>query len=50
LNDVIGGYVSIESAERDYGVVIRKTDDAYGVDEKATRGLREERRAKPQGA
>lgn len=50
LNDVIGGYVSIESAERDYGVVIRKTDDAYGVDEKATRGLREERRARPQGA
>ena len=50
LSDVIGGYVSIESAERDYGVVIRKTDDAYGVDEKATRGLREERRAKPQGA
>jgi len=50
LSDVIGGYVSIESAERDYGVVIRKNDDACGVDEKATRGLREKRRAKPQGA
>jgi N-methylhydantoinase B len=49
LNDVIGGYVSIESAERDYGVVIHKNDDAYGVDEKATRGLREKRRAKPHG-
>lgn len=49
LNDVVGGYVSTASAERDYGVVIRINDDAYEVDEKATRGLREKRRAEPQG-
>jgi N-methylhydantoinase B len=49
LNDVVGGYVSVASAERDYGVVIRINDDAYEVDEKATRGLREKRRAEPQG-
>jgi len=49
LNDVRGGYVSIASAERDYGVMIRKNDEAYGVDEKATRALREKRRAEPQG-
>ncbi len=45
LNDVLGGYVSIESAERDYGVMIRKNDGAYGVDEKTTRALREKRRS-----
>jgi N-methylhydantoinase B len=49
LNDVLGGYVSIESAERDYGVTICKNDEAYGVDEKATRALREKRRSERQG-
>jgi N-methylhydantoinase B len=49
LNDVLGGYVSIESAERDYGVIICKNDEAYGVDEKATRALRQKRRAERQG-
>jgi len=49
LNDVIGGYVSIESAERDYAVVIRQNDNSYSVDEKATRGLREKRRMAPTG-
>jgi hypothetical protein len=29
--------------------MIRKNDEAYGVDEKATRALREKRRAEPQG-
>ena len=49
LNDVVGGYVSVESAERDYAVVIRQNDNSYSVDEKATRVLREKRRAAPQG-
>jgi N-methylhydantoinase B len=49
LNDVLGGYVSIASAERDYGVIICKNDEAYGVDEKATRALRKKRRAELQG-
>ena len=49
LNDVVGGYVSKASAERDYAVVIRINDDTYEVDEKATRALREKRRAEPQG-
>jgi N-methylhydantoinase B len=48
LNDVIGGYVSIESAEREYAVVIRHNDNCFSVDAKATRGLREKRRAPPQ--
>jgi N-methylhydantoinase B len=48
LNDVIGGYVSSESAEREYAVVIRQNDNCYSVDAKATRGLREKRRASPQ--
>ena len=50
LNDVVGGYVSIESAEREYAVVIRQQDNSYSVDEKATRGLREGRRAAPERA
>ena len=48
LNDVLGGYVSAESAEREYGVVIRQSDNSYSVDEMATRGLREKRRVPPQ--
>lgn len=49
LADVVAGYVSLEAAERDYGVVIRYlgTDDQlvrlskdYAVDEGATARLR----------
>jgi N-methylhydantoinase B len=49
LNDVVGGYVSTASAQRDYGVVIRVKDDAYAVDEKATRAVREKRRTESRG-
>ena len=48
LNDVIGGYVSVESAEREYGVVIRQSDNSYSVNVQATRGLRERRRSMAQ--
>ena len=37
LNDVVGGYVSKESAEREYAVVIRQSETSYSVDDKATR-------------
>lgn len=43
LEDVIDGYVSIERAEKDYGVVIREIDadlDEYEVDEEATKKAR----------
>jgi N-methylhydantoinase B len=36
--DVIDGYVSIEGARRDYGVVI--TPGTFAVDQEATRGVR----------
>jgi N-methylhydantoinase B len=42
LDDVLDGYVSVEGARRDYGVVL--TADGTGVDSKATRKEREERR------
>lgn len=45
LNDVIGGYVSVESAERDYAVVIRRSNHSYSIDENATHSLRDKRRA-----
>ncbi|MEW9672526.1 hydantoinase B/oxoprolinase family protein [Ammoniphilus sp. 3BR4] len=44
LEDVIDGYVSIERAKKDYGVVIREIDkeiDLYEIDEKATVAERE---------
>jgi N-methylhydantoinase B len=51
LDDVIDGYVSIERAERDYGVVVREIDaelSHYEVDEDATAAARErERTARP---
>jgi N-methylhydantoinase B len=50
LNDVIGGYVSTESAEREYGVVIRRDENSYWVDQKATRDLREKLRTALPGA
>jgi N-methylhydantoinase B len=49
LNDVINGYVSLEAAEREYGVVIRylgsqdllvRPPQLYVIDEEATIGLR----------
>ena len=53
LADVVEGYVSMEGAERDYGVVIRcvgpadrmvRLPEDYRIDEKATEALRSERR------
>ena len=53
LADVVEGYVSMEGAERDYGVVIRRVGPAdrmvrlpedYRIDAKATEALRSERR------
>ena len=49
LADVVSGYVSLESAERDYGVVIRylgtpeqivRLSEHYAVNEEATARLR----------
>jgi hypothetical protein len=49
LADVVSGYVSLESAERDYGVVIQylgspdqlvRLSEHYEVDEEATARLR----------
>lgn len=43
VEDVIDGYVTIEGAARDYGVVVEPVDpelDEYRVDEAATEGLR----------
>ena len=51
LHDVVNGYVSLDGAERDYGVVIRykgranqlvRPPELYEVDEGATRELRSE--------
>ncbi|MFZ1101098.1 MAG: hydantoinase B/oxoprolinase family protein [Steroidobacteraceae bacterium] len=47
LNDVVGGYVSKESAEREYAVVVRQSETSYSVDDKATRALRQKRRSRP---
>ena len=53
LSDVVEGYVSMEGAERDYGVVIRcvgpadrmvRLPEDYRIDQKATEALRSERR------
>lgn len=47
LDDVIDGYVSIEGAARDYGVVVEAIDpelDDYRIDEAATAKLRDELR------
>jgi N-methylhydantoinase B len=48
VEDVIDGYVSIEGARRDYGVVIEPVDpelDDYRIDEAATATLRDDLRA-----
>ncbi len=42
LEDVLDGYVSVEGARRDYGVVL--APDGRSVDEKATRRAREQQR------
>ena len=51
LDDVRNEYVSLESAQRDYGVVVRRTGRDYEVDEGATesvrRKLREQRSLAP---
>jgi N-methylhydantoinase B len=41
LHDVRAGYVSLESAERDYKVVLRRDGRAIELDEDATRRARE---------
>jgi N-methylhydantoinase B len=52
LTDVVSGYVSMESAQRDYGVFIRylgtpeqlvRLPEHYAVDEEETARLRESR-------
>lgn len=50
--DVIDGYVSVERAAKDYGVVITVVDkdlDDYAIDEIASKALREEIRARRRG-
>jgi N-methylhydantoinase B len=44
LEDVVQGYVSGESAEKDYGVMIRKTGNRFVLDETGTFELRARRR------
>lgn len=41
LEDVRNGYVTIEKAEKEYGVIIRPQGDDFIFDEKATTGLRQ---------
>ncbi|HTD78571.1 MAG TPA: hydantoinase B/oxoprolinase family protein, partial [Chloroflexota bacterium] len=43
LADVRSGYVSVESAERDYGVIIRQSGRRFVLDAEATQRLRAER-------
>ncbi|WKD60365.1 Acetophenone carboxylase delta subunit [Corynebacterium ciconiae DSM 44920] len=48
LEDVIDGYVSVERAAKDYGVVVRVIDadiDKYEIDDTATADLRKEQRS-----
>ena len=40
LDDVRQGYVSVERARRDYGVVVRAENDEVTLDPDATRELR----------
>ncbi|MDP6180897.1 MAG: hydantoinase B/oxoprolinase family protein [Desulfatiglandales bacterium] len=41
LTDVIKGYVSLESAKKDYGVVIREEDGNYILDDEEPKKVRE---------
>jgi N-methylhydantoinase B len=43
LTDVIRGYVSLDSARKDYGVVIREEDGRYVLDEEGTDQLRKQK-------
>jgi N-methylhydantoinase B len=45
LADVRAGYVSLQAAERDYGVVIRQQGRRFALDIEATEALRQSRRA-----
>ena len=45
LADVRAGYVSLQAAERDYGVVIRQQGRRFTLDIEATKTLRQSRRA-----
>ena len=40
LQDVTSGYVSVEAARRDYGVVIKAQNRHYALDVEATEALR----------
>jgi N-methylhydantoinase B len=42
LADVRSGYVSLEAARRDYGVVVHQTGRRYELDSQATQNLREQ--------
>lgn len=44
LKDVIGGYVSLESSLRDYGVVITGSESSYALDAAATDATRRKRK------
>jgi N-methylhydantoinase B/oxoprolinase/acetone carboxylase alpha subunit len=45
LEDLGEGYISLESAKRDYGVVIEKTDKGPKINEEATRQERDRQRS-----
>ena len=44
LADVRAGYVSLDAARRDYGVMIHQHGRKFDLDNEATRELREERK------
>ena len=44
LSDVRSGYVSLEAARRDYGVVVHRAGRKFAIDIQATKGMRASRR------
>jgi N-methylhydantoinase B len=50
VQDVRSGYVSLESAERDYGVIVRQQGRRFTLDRAATEELRTTRRSHQEGA
>ena len=44
LDDVLDGFITVDHARDDYGVVLTEVDDGYGwaLDKQATRALRAE--------
>jgi N-methylhydantoinase B len=46
LEDVRDGYVTVDGARRDYGVVIIPRDGDFMLDKAATRSLRSERKSR----